>query len=200
MDVETTGLSAIKNDMVQLAMIIEVDGKQVAEQKFHMQPFDYNAVDDKALLINNLKLEDIKKFPKPQETFEEVKKFLSKYVNKYEKMDKYHPAGYNVNFDTEFIKHFFKKNGDTYYGSWFNYRAVDPMHILHTLDARGTLKLPDYKLVSVCKHFGIPLEDAHDALCDIRATKALAEFLGYCLAVDLDKLEGGYEQFCKRRG
>lgn len=199
-DVETTGLSEFKNDVVQLAIIIEIDKKVVAEKEFKMQPFDFDTIEPKALECNGLTVEDLRKYPDPRQTYKELVAFLGKHVNKFDKGDKFHPAGYNVPFDIGFLKQYFKKNGDNYFGSFFNYKATDPLQLLYSMDARGLISLPSYKLVDVCKRFGIPQEKAHDAMCDIQATKNLMEFLGHCIELDTVKLEGGYAEFCKTRG
>ena len=78
----------------------------------------------------------------------------------------------------DFLKAFWVKNGDVYFGSWFNGRHVDPLQILIWQDWLGQLSLPDYKLATVCRHYGIELGDqAHDALADVRAARALIKRL-----------------------
>ena len=199
-DTETTGLMAHKNDIVNLAIIIEVDKKVVVEKEFFMQPFSYENIETKALAINGLTLEKIKAFPKPQEVFKELKELLRRYVSPYDRQDKFSPAGHNVHFDTDFLKQFWKKNGDTFYGSFFNYRTIDTLQLLYLMDGRGHISLKSYKLVDVCKYFNITHEGQHTALGDIRATRELAEFLGTCLILDKELMEKGYAEFCKRRG
>lgn len=68
------------------------------------------------------------------------------------------------------------KNGDVYFGSWFNYKTIDPLSLLHILDGIGSISLENYKLETVCKHYDIPL-DAHDALNDIKATRELTKLI-----------------------
>ena len=200
-DTETTGLNAYKNDVIQLACIIEIDKKEVAKQEFFMRPFDFDTIEPKALAVNGRTVEELKTFPNPKEALGDIQEFLGEYVDKYAKGDKFHPAGYNVSFDIDFLKNFWRKCGDTFFGSWFNYKAIDPMQFLHSLDARGILSLSSYKLVDVCKFFDIPLGNAHNALADIEATKKLMDFLGSCFSFDAEILcEGGYGKLCKRRG
>lgn len=171
-DVETTGLSAYKNDIIQIAAIVEIDGKVVDQFESKIRPFDPINVEPKALLINGLKLEDIMRYPEPKVVHSNFTKFLRNYIVPYNKEDKFAPAGYNVKFDIDFLMSFFKKAGDTYYGSYFNYKALDPLYILHMMDYQGKINLPNYKLVTVCNHYGINI-DAHEALSDIKATREL---------------------------
>ena len=175
-DVETTGLNHFKNDIIQLAAIAEIEGNIVEEFNSKVAPFDPANVDPKALEINKLKMEDIMKYPKPRDVHKAFTTFLSRHVDKYEKEDKFAPAGYNVAFDIDFLGSFFKKNGDNYYGSYFNYKSIDPLRLLHIMDYERKINLPNYKLVTVCNHYNIII-DAHEALSDIKATRALYQVL-----------------------
>ena len=175
-DVETTGLNEWKNDIIQLAWIVEINGEIRDTGVTHVRPFDFTTIEPKALETNGMKLEELKDFPHPQEVHDGLLQLLGKYVNKYDKGDKFHPAGYNVRFDVGFLQNFFKKNNDKYYGSWFNWKLVDPLAKLYEMDYEGRISLPDYKLSTVCAHFGIPLM-AHDALSDIKATWELRKHL-----------------------
>jgi hypothetical protein len=46
-----------------------------------------------------------------------------------------------------------------------------PLPFLCAMDYRGEIKLPDYKLVTVCEYFKISLFDAHNALSDARSIR-----------------------------
>jgi len=175
-DVETTGLDPIKHDIVQLAFLIEIDGKIIESKNMLMQPFNYNAIDQQALERQNRTLEEIKTYPVPRQVYQELISILEKYVDRYDTSDKFHNGGYNSKFDMEFLKQYFIKNGDSFFGSWFNYRSIDPLNLLHLLDGIGHVSLPDYKLETVCKHYKIPLK-AHDALSDITATRDLTKHI-----------------------
>jgi exonuclease I len=43
-------------------------------------------------------------------------------------------------------------------------------------DERGLAPV-DFKLATLCKHFGIPVHETHDALADVRLTVQLAKAL-----------------------
>jgi DNA polymerase-3 subunit epsilon len=175
-DTETTGTDAVRNDIVQLSGMIEVDGKIVEEFNLRCQPFSFENVQREALEVTGLTLTDLMSYPKPDEMYEQFVDLLQLHVNQYDKNDKFYPAGYNVRFDLEFINQFFKKNKDNYWGSYCNWKAIDGLPMMHFLEACGHIDLPNYKLGTVCEHFGIQI-DAHDALSDIRATKQLLDVL-----------------------
>lgn len=173
-DTETTGLDPVVNDIIQLAGMIEIDGNIKHTFKYHIQPFNWKAVNDEALKVNGLKIEDIEQYSEPKDVYLDFVAMLGRFVDKFDKADKFYMAGYNVEFDLQFLLQFFSKNGDKYFGSWFNYKKVDPLPILHLFEAFGGLQLENMKLETVCKHFKIEI-DAHDAMSDIFATKQLLD-------------------------
>jgi DNA polymerase-3 subunit epsilon len=175
-DVETTGTDPVIHDIVQLAYIIEIDGRDKEGGNLFMQPFDYDAITEEALALNKLTIEQLRTFEDPRVVYCSLCKTLSRYVDKYDRSDKFHPAGYNVRFDCDCLKEWFLKNGDVYYGSWFNWKQIDPLRVLHFMDGMGVISLPDYKLETVCAHYGIEI-DAHEALSDIKATREIIKIL-----------------------
>jgi DNA polymerase III subunit epsilon len=175
-DTETTGISPEKNDIVQLSGMVEIDGKVVEEFNLRCQPFSFENVQREALEVTGLTLTDLMSYPKPDVLYDEFIDILMRYVDKYDKNDKFYPAGYNVRFDLEFMNQFFKKNGDNYWGSFCNWKAIDGLPMMHFLELCNHVSLPNYKLSTVCEFFGIEI-DAHDALSDIRATKQLLDKL-----------------------
>lgn len=175
-DVETTGLDPIKQDIIQLAFLIEINGKVIESQNLLMQPFDYTTIEQEALEVHDRTIDEIKTYPAPKDAYIKLIAILEKYVDRYDRTDKFHHAGYNTRFDMDFLRQFFIKNGDSYFGSWFNYRGIDPLPLLHLLDVIGTVSLTNFKLETVCKHFDIPLA-AHDALSDVYATRNLTNLI-----------------------
>ena len=169
-DTETTGKDPVLQDIIQLAYIIEVDGVVKEEGNLKMRPFKPENVQSEALAVNMMTMEQIQAFPDPHLQYLQFVATLGRYCDKFDKTDKFYPAGYNIGFDIDFLNNFFKKNNDPYFGSWCNWRFLDPRPFLYLMDYQGTIGLPDYKLATICQHLGIPI-DAHDALSDIRATK-----------------------------
>lgn len=176
-DVETTGLDPRVHDIHQLAMIIKVDGKEVAREDLKVKPFNLEAAEKRALEVSGVTKEEIAKYPDPKEVYKKVISVWSKHVDRYDKADKFYPAGYNVKFDLEFLAQFFTKCGDKYgIGVWQNWRYIDPLPLLYIKDLKGELSLANYKLENVCNNYGIEIK-AHDALSDIEATIKLINML-----------------------
>lgn len=177
-DLETTGLDPIKNSVIQFAAIAEYDDKIVDEINVHFQPFDEAEIEEGALEKTGMTIDDLANRMSHEDGFLSVKGFLDKHIDKYDKKDKFYAAGFNVRFDLEFLASFFKYNGEKYgIGSYFNWRQIDPLSLLHIMDWKGKINLPNYKLETVCEHFNIEIENAHDAYEDIAATRKIIKKL-----------------------
>lgn len=172
LDTETTGLIVPKHDIIQLAYIVEINHKVEEEGEFLVQPFSYNNIEQGALDINKRTIEEIKTFPEPRIVHPQILTLLDKYVDKYNKQDKFIPAGYQVDFDIRMFNNFFKKSNHKYFWSYFDYHKLDPITFIFMLEYKGLIKLESHHLVDVCKYFGIEI-NAHDALSDIQATRKL---------------------------
>jgi DNA polymerase-3 subunit epsilon len=177
-DTETTGIDTSKHSMIQFSAIVDYDGEEVDSIDVLFQPYDEAVLEEEAFKKTGITEDQLLSFMSHSEGFQTVKSFLDKHIDKYNKADKFYSAGYNVRFDLEFLSAFFKYNGEKYgLGPYFNWKLVDPFPLLHIMDWKGKIKLPNYKLETVCEHFNIPISNAHNALDDIRATKQLIKKL-----------------------
>lgn len=172
-DVETTGLDSKIDQIVQLSYIIEVDNVVEIERNILICPQNIDYISDEVLKILGKTQSEIFMYPDTASSaLIMLENDLSKYCDKYDKLDKYYYGGYNVRFDIEFLRQLFESQGDKYFGSWFNGMELDPLPILRFLDFKDKINLLDYKLSTVCEHFRIELQ-AHDALSDVKATREL---------------------------
>lgn len=176
-DVETTGLDVSKHGVVQLSGVIEVDGKIQEVFDYRVQPPKGTMVCQEALKVNGFTIEQIKTFDDYKTTWESLKKVMCKYIDQYDGMDKFWPAGYNVAFDYPFLQKMATTAGETYFGSFFNHKLIDPFQIIRWLDYNGKIRLANHKLETVCNYFEIPITNAHNALSDVQATCLLTHAL-----------------------
>lgn len=177
-DVETTGLDYKKHSIIQFAGIMEYDGEEVDRISVKFQPFDEAEIDEEALKASGNTPEDILGYMSHTEGFAVIEGFLDKHCNKFDKTDKMWAGGYKVLFDLEFLEALFRYNGCKYgIGSYFNWRRVDALYILYSMGWCEMIDVENYKLETVCKSLNIPLLYAHDALCDIEATRAIIKKL-----------------------
>lgn len=105
----------------------------------------------------------IKKFPPEHKQFEKLLQFLDKHEISYETL-----AGYNVNFDMKFLGALMKRN-NMKYTNYFNYYEIDVYGFVKYLE----LPTKNKQLSTVCDFFKVKLDNAHDALADIKATREL---------------------------
>ena len=181
LDVETTGLDCKKHGLREVGFIIEIDGVEVDKGVFKINPFTYTTkdvvIDDYALEISKVSIEDLESYDRVSYCFKELMKKLVKYVNVNDKNDCFVIAGYNVAFDIGFIKEWFKEMGlqDSYI-DLFHYKSLDVFSIVFALRHIGLNSAENDKLETMCNYFGIGIE-AHNALSDIEATKKLYELI-----------------------
>lgn len=176
-DLETTGTNPQKNDVVELAYQIEAnhgtsDKKVIEEGCFQMAPFNPENVSQGALDATGFTLVQVKAFEDPRMVHTQLCLAMDPHCNRYNRNDKMVLAGYNVSFDDAFFREFFKKAGDKFYGSWFLPCRIDVMSEVAKWQAISGVMLPNFKLGTVCHHFGIDIE-AHKAASDINATREL---------------------------
>ena len=181
LDVETTGLDCKKHGLREVGFIIEIDGVEVDKGVFKINPFTYTTrdveIDDYALEISKVSIEDLESYDRVSYCFKELMKKLVKYVNVNDKNDCFVIAGYNVAFDIGFIKEWFKEMGlQDSYKDLFHYKSLDVFSIVFALRHIGLNSAENDKLETMCNYFGIGIE-AHNALSDIEATKKLYELI-----------------------
>lgn len=170
-DTETTGLDKNKNDIIQVAGIIEIDGEEKERFNILCQPFSYENIAPEALEVQGRTIEQIREFQDPRAAYKEFKAIIGKYIDKYDKTDKFYVAGQNVKFDLEFLHAWAKKNNDNYLGSYMWWYTIDLLVFAAALRAWGYIKTQALKLVDICQALGIEIENAHDAMADIEVTQ-----------------------------
>lgn len=175
LDTETTGLNKEKCDIIQLAGIVIIDGEEKERFNFHCQPINYENIEQNALDTTKMTIEKLKTFETPQEAYRKFKKIIEKFVNKYDKNDKFFIAGHNVQFDIDFCKNWFEKQGDKYFFSYFFHQPIDLMYLSVILHTAGLINLSNFKLGTIANYLEIGLEESdeylHDASIDIDITR-----------------------------
>ena len=174
-DTETGGVNPEKSALIQLSGIIRIDKKDIEKFNFYIKPFENSEVNEKALEVQGRTLEELKteKYIEEKEVYKQFVSLLDKYIDKYDRTDKFVVAGYNVRFDVDILKAFFQRHGNNFLFSYLDSSMLDPLYSIRLLQIAEVLPvLENNKLETWCKHFGIELK-AHDSLEDIEATKKL---------------------------
>ena len=175
-DLETTGFSPNQNGVHQIAGKIRIHGETKEVFDFKVRPFDTDKINAKALEVGGVTLEQIQAYPDPVEVYKQIIDLLSKYVDKYDKGDKFFLVGYNnASFDNPFLREFFNKNNDPYFGSWFWSSSLDVMILATPFLARKRHLMPNFKLMTVAKFCNIVVDESrlHESGYDVELTEAI---------------------------
>ena len=183
LDTETTGLSPYKNDIIQLAGMIDINGVVLEELNFACQPHDFNEVSKSACAVHGITLEMMQDFEKPIKTWNKFCRILDSRVDRYDKRDKLILAGYNVGFDKDFLVSWWKKCEQSYWGSYFEYKVFDVYPLVFMFATHFNWDVPDHKLETICNYLGIEI-NAHDAMADIVATRDVYQRLLHALPAE----------------
>lgn len=179
-DLETTGTNPGKHGIHQISGQIVIDGVIKETFDFHVQPNPKALIEDEALKVGNVTREQILAYPPMQQVYQEFVAMLGKYVDKFNKKDKFFLVGYNnAAFDNQFLRGFFLQNGDVYFGSWFWANSIDVMVLASAYLATRRPDMENFKLSTVARTLGVDVqsESLHDAMYDIELTKAVFDII-----------------------
>ena len=175
-DVETCGLNPRQHSIHQLSAIIEVDGVVVETLDYKIAPHPKSKIESAALAVCHVTEERIRAYPEPSVQFHRLKAVLSKYIDVFDKKDKFYRCGFNnAAFDNEFLRVFFDLNGDNSHFSMFHPESLDVMVLATHYLAPLRANMPSFKLHRVAKTLGIPVdkERLHDAIYDVELTREI---------------------------
>lgn len=179
-DLETTGTLVNKHGIHQLSGMIVVDGEVKEKFDFKVQPNPKAEILQEALDVAGVTKEQIMAYPPMGEIYKQFVDLLSKYVDRYNKKDKFFLAGYNIaSFDNSFLRAWFIQNGDKYFGSWFWSNCFDVMVLATPYLSEKRAEMENFKQGTVAKALGINVDDSklHDALYDIEICKQICDIV-----------------------
>jgi len=184
LDLETTGVDRQNCAIHEVAAIMEIDGKIVDKIHLKMAPFKGAVIEQGAIEHAKLDPELIQTYPDQREQFNKFITFLDKHCDRFDKIDKMFVTGYNVNFDTDFIRMWFSRNTNSFYGSYFWSSNIDVMVLAAEFlrDIRSMME--NFKLATVYGAFEtlglltpIDKTKAHAAMFDIIITIKIYQLL-----------------------
>lgn len=179
-DVETTGVDPLRHGVTQVAGEIgylrpegEYDSKTAFN--FPVAPFPGDAIEQSALDVQKKTRAEIEASPAPAEVFRKLKRIAEGHVDKYEPTDKLFFVAYNSPFDNAFMREFWRKNGDRYFGSLFWTPDLCVMRLAAERLRFDRDRFANFKLATVAEALGVmgAFDGAslHDASTDIRLTR-----------------------------
>jgi DNA polymerase-3 subunit epsilon len=172
-DLETTGTKFWRNGIHQLSGLVVIDGEVKEEFNYHVQPNPKADIEQEALEVAGVTKEQIMAYPPMWGVWQQFTTMLAKYVDKFDRKDKFFLCGYNnAPFDNQLLRAWFVQNGDNYFGSWFWSSAIDVMVLAAQALMEQRPEMQDFKLHTVAEQMGIELDESklHDAMYDIYIT------------------------------
>lgn len=169
-DTETTGVKHWKNGIHQISGAIEIDGQITEHFDFKVQPFKDAIIEDEALAVSGITRQQIASYEPMQQVKSTICGMLSKYVDKYDKRDKFFLIGYNnASFDNQFLRAFFAQCNDNYFGSWFWSSPIDVMILAGEFLKKERHLMNDFKQSTVARYLEIEVDETklHDAEYDV---------------------------------
>lgn len=182
-DLETGGLDETRHPVIQFAGIAVGPGWAELETLELKVKFDPATAEPDALRVNGWTAEAWRAALAPTRAQSEITAFLLRHATLTKTGRSGRPyqvaevAAHNAPFDARFLAAWFKRAGIFLPAACFE--ALDTVDLARWV-SRGwaTEKRPaNHKLGTLCEHYGIPHQDAHDALGDVRATVLLARHL-----------------------
>ncbi len=173
-DCETSGTNPEIHDIWSLAYLIEINEQIEYEGTMLIRPWNFDTIQEEALKVGGTTVEELEKIDYTiSDAVRDLKNVWGRYVDKYDKLDKFVIGGFYVRFDVDFIRSMFKKAGDKYgIGSYAFTPLMDVSSFVGEYVLRSGMRFPNYKLGTVCDKLGIKLTP-HIALDDIKATREL---------------------------
>jgi exonuclease I len=165
LDIETSGLDVNKHEIIEIAIVItDFDLNELKSYEAKTLMIHPNNADKKALAINGY----------DEQLWKSVGIHVLEAVKKISSMIPYGefaiPAGHNIsNFDLPFIRKAFKFNNIF---CPLSYYTLDTYSLAVTYMVKNKIDeslLPNLKLTTLTKVFGIEHNMAHSAMADVRA-------------------------------
>lgn len=186
-DVETSGLDPEKHGIIQFAASLDVGSHTYIDVDYKMKPFPEDETSAETLAFHGITETTLAGYLDPRDAFRQFKAELIKYIDPYNKKDKAFLIGYNAQFDDRFLRAWFKKNGDKYYGAYFWWPPIDVAVLLSMAYAKKRRDFPNFQLgtvVSVLEEV-VDTTGFHDAAFDLKITKALFYQVAELMSLDL---------------
>jgi DNA polymerase-3 subunit epsilon len=179
-DLETTGVEPSRDEIVQFSAIVEdMDGNIVTEIDLKARPSKEYIIKAGVPELQGTTIEELMSRPLSQrDLFEAIVDFFNKWVDRYDKNDKFIAVGYNIDFDNTFMRHFFMKHNNRFIGSYMHPYSIDVMSFSHIILIYGYIPDTQYdlRLETMCEFAGIDIGKAHDSLYDTHAVRNLLKW------------------------
>ena len=182
-DTETTGLSAIENDVIEISArrFVMSDCNNTEQKTWYLKAMNPQTISDEALNINKHKREDIlhltkagkEKYMLPEEAVSDIEKWIM--TDEVSAMDRI-LVGQNIDFDIKALNALWSKLGcsNTFpFNLEKGARTLDTKMIATLIDVLMGKRRRYYNLGTLVKSFGVKKRTAHRAEDDVIMTSDL---------------------------
>ncbi|MGP1577823.1 MAG: exonuclease domain-containing protein, partial [Treponema sp.] len=158
---------------LEIALLFACNGSIVCKRVFTLNPLtDTILYHESAAQVHGVSEDTIRAYPPAEKVIPEIAAFFYEVMEHYRSGGKMVFAGYNCSFDWNNLQALFTRCNeilDDYFSTRF-----DVMEMAKKAAAQKLIPYQkDFKLGTLCKSLGVPLENAHSALADIQATRNL---------------------------
>lgn len=173
LDTETTGVDMYRSGVHEIGGIIDIGGKIVDEFLITSDIFEDDEVSSSALEECKITLEQIHKYDPPEKAFKDLQAILGKYVDRFNKLDKFTVIGYFAEFDNKMLRRWWGRNGDKFFGSWFHHPWIDVASLAAYVYMDQRHLIPSFKLEELVKYLKIEMdgEQTHNGFYDSYLTR-----------------------------
>lgn len=159
-DIETTGLNLLKNEIIEIGCVLTTPNLEVIEEfELKIKPERIEDADSVALKVNHYNEKD-------WESALDYKEAINIFLDKVKECIM---VGHNVAFDSGFLEYYFNKLGVM---NTLHYHKLDTVSIAWA-KLHNDPDLERFSLHEMCVHFGIENKNPHSGLGDARATYEL---------------------------
>lgn len=184
-DTETTGLKTENSGAFQIAMLYKhgLPKTKVWERLFFLNPLDEEKgilYHESAAQVHGYTKEQIEAFDKAEIVMPKIAEFFNLYCRSFSEegeFEKLYFAGYNCPFDWEQLDALLRRYTNYKMTDFFHEKTLDVLEQVRRATEMGIINTVNQKLGTVCKSLAVPLENAHDAMGDITATRNLGVVL-----------------------
>lgn len=183
-DLETTGTDPRRHGIIQISGCFDQEGTDRKLFSMDVRPFDSDEVEESALVANGKTALEISSYDPAESVFVKFISSLDRYIDKFDRNDKFQFIAYNSPFDDSFLRVFFDKCIEktaikSFYGSYFSWPDMCVARMAANQIGPDRNKLENFKLATACQHFGIVVDDSklHDATYDVDLTIKLYDLL-----------------------
>jgi DNA polymerase III, alpha subunit (gram-positive type) len=184
LDTETGGEDPNDYSILSIACVVWEAGQELDSREWFICEQPEPIVKQSALDVNHIDYNWIVEngLP-PVKVFADFEAFLTKWFGGIHFNNSIRLLGHNLPFDIRFLKRFLHhaevyKRGYSWFDQRFQRNHIDTLtHVLNTIEAfklpYPSSELPNLKLGTCLKYFGVEEENTHEALADAKATGQL---------------------------